>query len=230
MTSRDAILSKIRAGLGAKPGDGARRAIAEARIGAKARHLTPARVKDKSRAQLLGLFRGFLEREAATVVEVASRQDVPSAVAAYLRSNNLPARIRVGGDVRLTQLPWGSQPHLELLLGRAQPGDQVGLTHASAAVAETGTLVLASGPDNPVTLNFLPETHIIIVEERDLVPAYEDAWEAIRARFGDRAMPRTVNFISGSSRTGDVGGRLVMGAHGPQRMCVVVVRNSVRAS
>jgi len=229
MTSREAILSKIRAGLEAKAGDPERRAIVEGRIAARSRHLTPARVTHKSPDQLLALFRGFLERESATVVEVGSKQEIPSAIASYLRSNNLPARIRVGGDAMLTQLPWGSEPHLEMLLGRAQPSDEVGLTHASAAVAETGTMVLASGADNPVTLNFLPETHIIVVEERDLAPAYEDAWDKIRARFGDQAMPRTVNFISGPSRTGDIGGRLVMGAHGPRRMCVIVVRNSAPA-
>jgi L-lactate dehydrogenase complex protein LldG len=226
MTSRDAILSKIRTGLGAKSGDPERRAIVEGRIAARARHLTPARVTDKSPDQLLTIFRGFLERESATVVEVASKQEIPSVIATYLRSNNLPARIRVGGDATLTQLPWGSEPHLEMLLGRAQPSDEVGLTHASAAVAETGTMLLASGPDNPVTLNFLPETHIVVVEERDLAPAYEDAWDKIRSRFGDQTLPRTVNFISGPSRTGDIGGRLVMGAHGPRRMCVIVVRNS----
>src|SRR5690606_2422071 len=130
--------------------------------------------------QLLALFRGFLERESATVLEIESRQQIPPAIANYLRTNNLPARIRVGGDAMLTQLPWGSEPHLEMLLGRAQPSEEVGLSHAAAAVAETGTLVLASGPDNPVTLNFLPENHIVVVEERDLVPSYEDAWDRIR--------------------------------------------------
>ncbi len=225
MTSRDAILSKIRAGVRAKANDAERRAVVTDRLAAKARHLTPARVRDRTTDQLLALFRGFLERESATVVEVDSKQEIPSAIASYLRSNNLPARIRVGGDATLTQLPWGSEPHLEMLLGRAQPNDEVGLTHAAAAVAETGTLVMASGPDNPVTLNYLPETHIVVVEQRDLVPAYEDAWNAIRARFGAESMPRTVNFISGPSRTGDIGGRLVMGAHGPRRMCVIVVRD-----
>jgi len=225
-SSRDAILSKIRSGLGITRDDPDRRTIVERRLSSRTRHLTPARVKEKSAEELLKLFRGFLERESATVVEVDKKQDIPAAIADYLRSNNLPARIRVGGDAMLTQLPWGSQPHLEMLLGRAQPSDEVGLTHAAAAVAETGTLAFASGPDNPVTLNFLPETHIVVVEERDLVPSYEDAWESIRARFGSEAMPRTVNFISGPSRTGDIGGRLVMGAHGPRRMCVIVVRNS----
>jgi L-lactate dehydrogenase complex protein LldG len=125
----------------------------------------------------------------------------------------------------LTQLPWGSEAHLEVLLGKAQPGDEVGLTHAMAGVAETGTLVLASGADNPVTLNFMPETHIVVLDERDLVASYEDAWPRIRSRFGDGMMPRTVNLISGPSRTGDIGGQIVMGAHGPRQMCVIVVRD-----
>jgi L-lactate dehydrogenase complex protein LldG len=98
------------------------------------------------------------------------------------------------------------------------------LSHAAAAVAETGTLVLASGADNPVTITFLPETSIVVVGEEDLVGGYEGAWEKIRARFGKRAMPRTVNFVSGPSRTADIGGQLVMGAHGPRRLCVVLVR------
>ncbi len=226
MTSRDAILSQIRAGLGAKANDAERRQIVNERLAARGRHLIPARVKDKTPDQLLALFRGFLERESATVLEIESRQQIPSAIADYLRSNNLPARIRVGGDAMLTQLPWGSEPHLEMLLGRAQQNDGVGLTRATAAVAETGTLVLASGADNPVTLNFVPETHIVVVEQTNLVPAYEDAWDLIRARFGPNAMPRTVNFISGPSRTADVGGKLVMGAHGPRRLCVIVVKDS----
>ncbi len=70
----------------------------------------------------------------------------------------------------------------------------------------------------------MPETSIVVVEESDLVATYEDAWQCIRARFGDRAMPRTVNLISGPSRTGDIGGQIVMGAHGPRRMCVILVR------
>lgn len=226
MSSRDAILSKIRSKLGVKRDDPERRAIVEERLSSHPRHLMPARVKEKSIEELLKLFQEFLKKESATVIEVDRKQDIPAAIANYLRTNNLPARIRVGGDAMLTQLPWGSEPHLEMLLGRAQPSDEVGLSHAVAAVAETGTLVLASGPDNPVTLNFLPENHIVVVEERDLVPSYEDAWDRIRARFGPDAVPRTVNFISGPSRTGDIGGRLVMGAHGPRRMCVIVVRNS----
>src|SRR5690606_41792117 len=79
--------------------------------------------------QLLALFRGFLERESATVLEIESRQQIPSAIADYLRSNNLPARIRVGGDAMLTQLPWGSEPHLEMLLGRDRKSTRLNSSH-----------------------------------------------------------------------------------------------------
>ena len=149
---------------------------------------------------------------------------MPSLIAGYLRQNNLPARIATGDDAYLADLPWSKEPTLERKQGRATPSDEVGLSHATAAIAETGTLMMASGADNPVTINFLPETHIVVVEEKDMVGPYEDGWNKIRARFGDRTMPRTVNMISGPSRTGDIGGRLVMGAHGPRRMCVVLVK------
>ena len=98
------------------------------------------------------------------------------------------------------------------------------LTHHLRRALWLGPLVMASGADNPVTLNFLPETHVVVVEDKALVGGYEGAWEKIRSRFGRRVMPRTVNFISGPSRTADIGGQLVMGAHGPRRLCVILVR------
>jgi L-lactate dehydrogenase complex protein LldG len=224
MSGRDTTLAKIRAGLGVSGSDAARRAAIDNRIAVKARHLIPERVKGKTREQLLKLLRGFLEGQSATVIEIAARADLPAALAGYLRAHNLAPRLRVGGDPYLTQIPWGQEPQLEVMLGHAQPTDEVGLSHATAAVAETGTLVLASGADNPVTLNFLPETHVVVVEEKDVVGPYEDAWDKVRARFGDRAMPRTVNMISGPSRTADIGGKLVVGAHGPRRMCVMLIK------
>jgi L-lactate dehydrogenase complex protein LldG len=225
MSSREAILDRIRSGLGVKAADNPRRAAVEARISAKTRHPTPERVRGKSADQLRKLLRGFLEGQSATVLEVDRHADIPIAVARYLRDNNLAARIRVGSDPILTQIPWGREPQLEVLLGPARPSDEAGLSHAAAAVAESGTLVLASGVDNPVTIAFLPETHIVLVEEENLVGPYEDAWVKVRSRFGERMLPRTINMISGPSRTGDIGGKLVMGAHGPRRMCVVLVKS-----
>jgi L-lactate dehydrogenase complex protein LldG len=218
---RDAVIFAVRKGLGVYDSDERRAAVAE-RLGAPPAPLVPQRAKG-GRDELRKLFRTFLEGQSATVIEAASAAEVPAAVAGYLRSVNLPLRVRVGADAYLEALPWRTEPTLERKRGPAEGTDEVGLSHAAAAVAETGTLVLASGADNPVTITFLPETSIVVVEDKDLVGGYEGAWEKIRARFGKGVMPRTVNFVSGPSRTADIGGQLVMGAHGPRRLCVVLV-------
>ena len=159
----------------------------------------------------------------ATVVDVPTLEGVPGAIAAYLREHNRPARIRMGADPRLALLPWHTTPGLDRLAGRAQPEDEVSLSFAVAAAAETGTLVLASGPDNPVTLNYLPETHLVLLDAATLVGPYEDAFNIVRAKFGIGVMPRTINFISGPSRTSDIGGKTVMGAHGPRHLAIFVI-------
>jgi L-lactate dehydrogenase complex protein LldG len=220
---RDAAIFKIRKALGVYDSAARRSTVAE-RLGTPPQPLVPERAKGP-REELRRLFRMFLEGQSATVIEVASGGDVPAAVARFLRSTNLPLRVRVGDDAYLEALAWGAEPALERRKGRAVGDDEVGLSHAAAAVAETGTLVLASGADNPVTLSYLPETNIVVVEDKDLVGGYEGAWEIIRTRFGRQAMPRTVNFVSGPSRTADIGGQLVMGAHGPRRLCVILVRS-----
>jgi L-lactate dehydrogenase complex protein LldG len=219
---RDAVIFKIRKALGTYD-SAERRATVAARLGHPPAPLVPERAMRGSE-ELRAMLRRFLEGQSATVIEAGSAAEVPAAVARFLRSTNLPLRVRVGADGYLAGLAWSSEPSLERRRGPAAGGDEVGLSHAVAAVAETGTLVLASGADNPVTLGFLPETHIVVVEEKDVVGGYEGAWEKIRARFGKGGMPRTVNFISGPSRSADIGGQLVMGAHGPRRLCVILVR------
>jgi L-lactate dehydrogenase complex protein LldG len=86
------------------------------------------------------------------------------------------------------------------------------LSRAEFGMAETGTLVLCSGPANPVTLTFLGETHFIVLRRGDLMAGLEDMWQAFRERGLD---PRTVNMVTGPSRSGDIGQVLQMGAHGP---------------
>jgi L-lactate dehydrogenase complex protein LldG len=220
---REAILSKIRKGLRSEA-SAARSDVVARRLGEPPAPLVPQRAKG-GKEELRRLLRGFLEGQSATVIEAAGKAEVPAAIARYLRSVNLPLRVRMGEDGYLAALDWSREPALERRAGRADASDEVGLAHAAAAVAETGTLVLASGADNPVTLGFLPETSIVVVGDKDLVGGYEGAWASIRARFGAGAMPRTVNFISGPSRTADIGGQLVMGAHGPRRLCVILVRD-----
>lgn len=226
MSARTEILSKVRASLEASAGDAKRREEIRRHLHAHPRHPVPERVAGKDHDALRAIFRQQLQNSSATVIESEGSDGVPAAISDYLRNNNLPQRIRAGDDSDLANLPWGSAPSLEVSHGAADPDDTTGLSRAVAGVAETGTLMLASGPDNPVTLNFLPETHIVVVKESEIVGGYEDGFDRIRERFGLGTMPRTVNLISGPSRTGDIGGRIVMGAHGPRRLCVIVVNGA----
>jgi L-lactate dehydrogenase complex protein LldG len=221
-TSRADFLAKIRKGLDDGRSLEERQATVAARLRSPPQHDLPARAKVGPKDQRT-LFEGYLTGQSATVVSVATRDDVPEAVAEYLRANNLPARLRVGGDAYLADLPWSKTPALDREGGKAAPSDEASLSHATAGIAETGTLMLCSGADNPVTLNFLPETHIVVVDATDIVGGYEAGLAKVRERYGKNQMPRTVNMISGPSRTGDIGGVLVMGAHGPRRLCVIVV-------
>ncbi len=223
-TSRAAIFAKIKTGLAEDTrSETERRRVVEQRLAAPPAHDLPARVQ-KSHEDLRAQFKGYLEGQSATVLEVAFAADIPEAITGYLRANNLPSRVRVGTDPYLADLPWSKVPALERDSGHARPADETSVSHASAGISETGTLMLTSGADNPVTLNFVPETHIIVVEDKDLVGPYEAGLAKVRAKFGKGQMPRTVNLISGPSRTGDIGGKIVMGAHGPRRMCVIIVR------
>ena len=220
--ARARVLASVRSGLGVTGQESDRKAAVAGRLKTHARNLIPARARQPQPA-LVRIFRDYLEGQSATVVEVASPADLPSEIAGYLRGRNLALSIRLGEDPLWSTLPWDQEPALERHPGKAEGTDQAGLSRAIAGVAETGTLIFTSGPDNPTTINYLPETHLIVVRACDITGAYEDMWTKIRATHGEGQMPRAVNFISGPSRTADIEQQLVMGAHGPRRMHVMIV-------
>jgi L-lactate dehydrogenase complex protein LldG len=220
--SRDAVLARIHAALKASPGDVRRARAVAARLGDPHPLLVPARTA-VSEPERVALFKEFLAAQGTDVIAVPDREHIPAALATYLLAHALPLRLRKGSDPYLAGLPWESAPDLVLVAGPAQPCDSAGLSRALAGVAETGTLVLASGPGNPVTLAFVPDTHIVVVSAQTIVGGYEAACRLVEAELGSAALPRTLNFISGASRTGDIGGKIVLGAHGPRRLAVVVV-------
>jgi L-lactate dehydrogenase complex protein LldG len=171
----------------------------------------------------IDLFVAMAEEAACTVARVADGAAVPAAVADYLARENLPAKLRLSPDPAVAGLPWATRPLLEIATGRSDGGDEVSLTPALAAIAETGTLVLTSGPERPTTLNFLPETHIVVLRAGQVVGAMEEVWAELRRRHGPGQMPRTVNLITGPSRSADIEQTLQMGAHGPRRLHIILV-------
>jgi L-lactate dehydrogenase complex protein LldG len=190
------------------------------------RNLVPARAAalgDRGRGDL---FVAMAEEVQATVTRVSSPGAVPEEVARYLVAENLPAELVLAPDPSLDDLPWDERPLLRIRRGRAEAGDAVSLTPCFAAIAETGTLMLISGAATPTTLNFLPDTHIVLVHADQVVAAYEDGWDRLRSA---GAMPRAVNFITGPSRTGDIEQRIELGAHGPRRLHIILIDDRRKA-
>jgi L-lactate dehydrogenase complex protein LldG len=222
MTARDAVLSRIRSKV-AKGGDEARRATVDRRLADHPRNLVPARGQGDVEHRIR-VFTAMMQAVGGTVEILNDLNDVPHAVADYLRNSNLPARIRRGADPLLARLPWHRGGILEVAEGRAEEQDRASITRAFAGIAESGTVIQISGPDNPTTLNFLPEAHIVLLEASEIFAGYEDAWSKLRAVLGEGVMPRTVNMISGPSRTADIEQTIVRPAHGPKNMHVIIVR------
>jgi L-lactate dehydrogenase complex protein LldG len=100
--------------------------------------------------------------------------------------------------------------------------------HAFAGIAETGTLMLPSGPDRPTTVNLLPDTAMVLLRASRLVGAYEDAWDRLRAEQG--GMPRNVMLVTGPSRSADIEQTLELGAHGPRRLHILLVEDAAAAA
>lgn len=222
-TARDDIFSNIRRSLGVTGQEAPRRASVEQRLERAPKGLIPQRGQVSGEARI-AVFREQAERVSATVTEVESGTDVPAAVAAYLRDNNLPAAIRIGADLRLKIMPW-DETALEVKHGPSDGHDLAAVSHAFAAIAETGTVVMTAGPENPTTLNFLPDHHIVILAAKDLAGDMEDVLGKLRFAYGKGAMPRVVNFITGPSRSGDIEQTILLGAHGPRRVHLVIVKS-----
>ena len=220
--NRATILDGIRRSLRRGELSGAQRQAAEARLAEPPRGPIVARA-NLPQPDKVALFCQWAEANNATVARVAA-DDVPSEVANYLARNNLPAEAAMAPGPALDGFDWASQKMLSLRRGRGEGRDHVSITGAFAGIAETGTLVTVSGPEHPVTLNLLPDTHVVVLREGDIVGGYEEVWARLRARYGKNRLPRTVHAITGPSRTGDIEQTIELGAHGPRRLHIVVVR------
>jgi L-lactate dehydrogenase complex protein LldG len=216
---RKAVLASVARALGREGPDATRRAELERRLAEPKPNLIPGR-GHLLQPQRVALFVEMAREASATVAVVHGPDAVPEAIADYLRRENLPPELTIAPDPALEGLPWSSWPLLQVRSGRADGSEAVSLTHAFAGIAETGTLMLRSGADAPTTLNFLPDTNIVLIEAGRIVGAYEEAWAMLRQA---GAMPRTVNFITGPSRSADIEQTLQLGAHGPRRLHILLL-------
>lgn len=215
MSSRDAILSRIRAAQGraGAPTPQERAAVVDY-INAH-----PQGPRPNSDWEPVARFRDRALSLASTLAEVPSLAGVPQAVATYLASNSLPPAAVCWPE--FGTLDWRGAG-LAVEARAAAEADLVGIAGCFCAIAETGTLLLLSGPDTPPGASLLPETHIAIVNSNRILRGMEDAWELLREE-RPHTLPRAVNFISGPSRTADIEQTVTLGAHGPYRLHIMLI-------
>jgi L-lactate dehydrogenase complex protein LldG len=212
--SREAVLARVRAALRRDGPDDEARAAAHAYLAARRQGPRPALPVD--------LVRRFLDRAAdmsSTTERIDAIEAVPAAVARYAAS----VSVADAGAVcwpELASLDWraaGVAVDVRPTVG----DDALGITGCFCAIAETGTLVFASSADSPSATFLLPETHVAVVRAAQVVAGMEDAFARLREERTE--MPRALNLVSGPSRTGDIEQTIVLGAHGPRRVHIVVV-------
>jgi L-lactate dehydrogenase complex protein LldG len=219
--ARDAVLGRVRKALGAA-GD---------RTGAndEAQRYVDAHVQGPRPAMPPDLLAKFMARAAdmqSTVERVAGLTLIPAAVARYVNALELPQSLALQKSHKgvcwpeFAGLDWkGASLFIE---ARPTSGnDRLGVTGTFCAIAETGTLVVLTGADTPTATTLLPDTHIAVVRADRIVSGMEEAFALIRRERGKT--PRAINMISGPSRTGDVEQTIVLGAHGPFRVHILVV-------
>ncbi|HEX3208776.1 MAG TPA: LUD domain-containing protein [Geminicoccaceae bacterium] len=224
--ARDVVLERLRRVLGRRgPGASEARDAVQDRLAKPPAGLIPARGELGLEGRIQ-LFTAEAEAVQTTVRRLRRYEDVADAIERYLRERNLPMRLVIASDPLLSQVGW-SRTMLTLRTGRAVDDDAVGLTVAFAGIAETGTLMLCSAPETPTTLAFLPETSIVLLPAARVLRAYEDGLRLLREERG--SLPRSINFITGPSRSGDIEQTLQLGAHGPRRLHVLLVDELIAA-
>jgi L-lactate dehydrogenase complex protein LldG len=221
MNSREAVFASIRRSLAVHGDEAPRRFEVETRLKETPPGVVPKRGQGDPAARL-ATFKAEAERAQATLAEIAGWADAPAEIARFLRENNCPATLRMGADPRLAAMPW-SETTLEILHGASDGRDANAVSTAFAGVAETGTIALISGADNPTTLNFLSDNHIVVLPRDAILADYESTFAKLREAFGKGGAPRTLNFITGPSRSADIEQTLLLGAHGPRRLHIVIV-------
>ena len=212
--AREKMLAAIRLKIGNLPERNCD--LASARLQSHARHLIPERVNVSS-ADLVLLFQKQAELVGTRVFRI-TRSLLETQLKTVFAEHRIH-KIKISDSDITQQIAWQSLA-VEATTGAATTEDAVAVTSCFCAVAETGTLVFTASKATPTSLNFLPEIHVVILHEDNIVASYEDVWDKIRLL---PSPPRCVNLVTGPSRTGDIEQKILMGAHGPKELWVFLI-------
>ena len=219
--AREDVLASVRKALGRSAPDPAARERALAYMAAHGQGPRPAMPAD-----LVERFMARATDMASTVERVGRLDDVPGAVARYLDALALPPALAAQKShegvcwPELAGLDWDAAG-LRIEARPTEGDDRLGITGCFCAIAETGTLVFTTGAATPTASMLLPDTHVCVLRADQVVSGMEEAFGRVRAAHG--GLPRAVNLVSGPSRTGDIEQTIVLGAHGPFRVHILLI-------
>ncbi|MEO1503062.1 MAG: LUD domain-containing protein [Pseudomonadota bacterium] len=216
MSARDRILAAASSKLGDAE---SRKAAVDARLSAGRQTSLKPEIALTDGAERVERFIAQAEAVQATVSRHAAVSELPAALSDQLRNRNLPQAVRTGSAPDFAGLDWGG---VEVSQGKGRVDEPATLSRAFCAAAETGTLALTSGPENPVTLTFLGETHFVVLKASEIEAGYEGVWDRFRKSGRD---PRTLNLVTGPSRTADIEQKLELGAHGPVALHIFLLND-----
>jgi L-lactate dehydrogenase complex protein LldG len=102
--------------------------------------------------------------------------------------------------------------------GESPAIEGAGVSRASYGLADTGSVVIASGPDEPRGSHLLPDVHVSLLAESRIVPGLAALFEALGG-----GLPGALAIVTGPSRSADIEQKLIVGVHGPREVHVVLV-------
>jgi L-lactate dehydrogenase complex protein LldG len=219
-TAREAILGKLRA--------------APAKVVPERPPLPPMKEASLQGEAMIGFLMERLAAEAYTPFRVKDNREALARLTEIAREEGLNCVMTSTDEVVADlDLPaWGRANDVKVLNPR-QFADreayknavfddaQASVTGASFVVAETGSLGMAHGPDNPRLLTLAPILHIVLIPVDHVVPALDAVVGRCFGRPGK--YPSQFSFATGPSLTGDITGYLFRGMHGPRKVIAIVI-------
>ncbi|MGH7976809.1 MAG: LutC/YkgG family protein [Limisphaerales bacterium] len=97
-----------------------------------------------------------------------------------------------------------------------------GLTECESLVAQTGSVLVSAKNSGGRALSVLPPHHIVLARKNQMVPDLTAALRGAQEKFKDK-FPGFLSLITGPSRTGDIERILVLGAHGPKKLTILLL-------
>ncbi len=160
------------------------------------------------------MFKSQLLKNSCILIETESIEGAP----AKLRDVWKDKIVHLSDKSPLQELPWQEHGYENKPYKVSKDVNQIA-TIAQAAIAESGALMITCDYNNPSSMNFLAQSHCIFINKQNIYTYFEDVPDKI---YEEHQGKGAINFISGPSRTADIEQTLLIGAHGPKELVILV--------